>query len=63
MMAAMIVLSFVLAYPLFMLMVYILAKIIFTPLDKIAAEQQKERVVLLMKAKRVSKRERMLVHA
>jgi hypothetical protein len=63
MMAAMILLSFILAYPVFMLMIYVLAKIIFTPLDKIAAEQERERFVLLMKAKRIRKRDRTLVHA
>ena len=43
MMAAMIALSFVLAYPIFMFLIYLLAKIIFTPLDKVAADQDKER--------------------
>jgi hypothetical protein len=60
--AAMIVLSFVIAYPIFMVSVYYLAKFIFTPLEKAAAEQAKERTVLLMKAKRISRKER-LVHA
>jgi hypothetical protein len=62
MMAVMILLSFLLAYPIFMITIYLLAKIIFTPLDKLAAEQEKERFMLLMKAKRVRKRERGLVH-
>lgn len=62
MMAAMIVLSFILAYPVFMFMIYLLAKVIFTPLDKLAADQEKERFVLLMKAKRVRRKERRLVH-
>lgn len=61
-MAVMILLSFLLAYPIFMITIYLLAKIIFTPLDKLAAEQEKERFMLLMKAKRVRKRERGLVH-
>lgn len=61
-MAAMIVLSFVLAYPIFMFMIYLLAKVIFTPLDKLAADQEKERFVLLMKARRVKRKERRLVH-
>lgn len=61
--AAMIVLSFVIAYPVFMLFVYVLAKIVFTPLDKAAAEQQKERFVLMMKAKRTRKTGREVIHA
>jgi hypothetical protein len=60
--AAMIVLSFVIGYPVFMMFVYVVAKVIFTPLDKIAAEQERERFLLLMKARRVRKKER-LVHA
>lgn len=61
-MAAMILLSFVIAYPIFTVTIYLLAKIIFTPLDKLAADQEKERFLLLMKARRVRKRERGLVH-
>jgi hypothetical protein len=61
--ATMIVLSFVVAYPVFMMFVYFIAKIIFTPLDKAAAEQEKERFMLLMKARRTRKRERGLVSA
>ena len=61
--AAMIILSFVLAYPMFMLFVYVAAKMIFTPLDKAAAEQQKERFELLMKAKRMPRKHRVLAHA
>jgi hypothetical protein len=60
--AAMILLSFVIGYPVFMMFVYLVAKVIFTPLDKIAAEQEKERFMLLMRARRVRKKER-LVHA
>ena len=63
MMAAMVVLSFVIAYPLFMIMIYILARIIFSPLDKVSADQEKERFQLLMKARRVRRRERQFVHA
>jgi hypothetical protein len=60
--AAMIVLSFIIGYPVFMIFVYLVAKVIFTPLDKIAAEQEKERFMLLMRARRLRKKER-LAHA
>ena len=60
--AAMILLSFVIGYPVFMMFVYLVAKVIFTPLDKVAAEQEKERFMLLMRARRVRKKER-LAHA
>jgi H+/gluconate symporter-like permease len=63
MMAAMILLSIILAYPVFMLFMYFLAKVIFTPLDKAAAEHEKERFLLLMKARRTRKKERVFVHA
>jgi hypothetical protein len=63
MQVAMVALSIFLAYPVFMLFVYFVAKIIFTPLDKIAAEQEKERFILLMKARRTVRKQRGLVHA
>lgn len=61
-MELMIALAFVIGYPVFMIFSYGLAKLIFTPLDKLAQEQQKERVFLMIKAKRVKKMRR-LVHA
>jgi hypothetical protein len=61
-MTGMLILSFVLSYPIFLALVYLSAKIVFTPLDKVAQEQEKERFMLLMKAKRMKKKER-LVHA
>jgi hypothetical protein len=61
--ALMIVLSIALAYPVFMLFVYLVAKMIFTPLDRLAAEQQRERFELMMKARRVRKIERRMMHA
>jgi hypothetical protein len=61
--AMMIVLSFVIAYPVFMVFVYLVARIIFTPLDKAAAEQEKERFMLLMKARRIRRKERGFVTA
>ena len=63
MMAVMVLLSFIIAYPLFMFFIYLLARVIFTPLDKIAEEQQKERMMLLQKARRHRKRERQFAHA
>ncbi len=59
---AMLILSFLIAYPVFMLFVYMVAKVIFSPLDKIAEEQERERYILLLKAKRISRKEK-LVHA
>jgi hypothetical protein len=60
-MALMTVLSFVIGYPLFMLFVYFVAKVIFTPLDKIAVEQEREKMQLLKKARRVRRSERVKV--
>lgn len=57
-MALMTVLSFVIGYPVFMLFVYLVAKVIFTPLDKIAAEQEREKMQLLNKARRVRRSQR-----
>lgn len=51
----MLVLSFVIGYPLFMAFTYLLIKLIFPSTDKVAAEQQRERRALLIKAKRVRK--------
>jgi hypothetical protein len=57
-----ILLTFVLSYPIFMLCMYFAAKMIFTPLDKVAAEQERELRTLLFRAKRVKQPNR-LVHA
>jgi hypothetical protein len=57
-----ILLAFIISYPIFMICMYGVAKMIFTPLDKVAAEQEKELRMLLMKAKRVKRLPR-LAHA
>ncbi|HYF68046.1 MAG TPA: hypothetical protein VD884_07915 [Ohtaekwangia sp.] len=53
----MLVLSFVIGYPLFMAFTYLLIKIIFPSTDKVMAEQQREREMLLIKAQRIKKYE------
>jgi hypothetical protein len=54
-MAVMVVLSFVLAYPVFILTAYLLARVLFPDLQKVAEEQKREREVLYLKAQRVKK--------
>jgi hypothetical protein len=61
-MVIMLVLSIVLAYPVFMLCIYLMAKVIFTPLEKQAEDQRRERAELLIRARRVRRSDR-LVHA
>ena len=63
MMAIMIFLSFLIAYPIFMVLVYLTAKVIFSPLDSIVEEQQREKVMLLAKARRPEKRVRRFANA
>ena len=55
-MTAMILLAFVLGYPLIMVFGYFLAKVLFTPLDKIEQEQKQEKVLLMQRARRVKKK-------
>ena len=62
-MAIMIFLSFLIAYPIFMVLVYLTAKVIFSPLDSVAEEQQREKVMLLAKARRPEKRVRRFASA
>ena len=57
-MIGMIILSFVIGYPIFMFFAFYIAKMIFTPLDKIAQEQKRERELLLQRARRVPKLQR-----
>lgn len=61
-MSGMIVLAFLIGYPLFMLFAFAIAKLIFTPLEKIEQEQRRERELLLQRSRRVSKIHR-LAHA
>ncbi len=62
-MAIMIFLSFLIAYPIFMVLVYLTAKVIFSPLDSVVEEQQREKVMLLAKARRPEKRVRRFANA
>jgi hypothetical protein len=57
-MAAMIVLSFVIGYPVFLILAYVFMKLLFTPLDEVAAQQQNEKRLLLLKARRTRKKDR-----
>jgi hypothetical protein len=54
-MVVMVVLSFALAYPVFILTAYLLAKLLFPDLQRSAEEQKRERAVLYQKAQRVKK--------
>ena len=59
----MIVLSFILAYPVFMVFVYYVARAIFTPLEKVEAEKEREKQMLLLRARRIRRTSGKLVHA
>jgi hypothetical protein len=54
-MVVMVVLSFVLAYPVFIVAAYLLARMLFPDLQKSAEEQKREREMLYQKAQRVKK--------
>jgi hypothetical protein len=58
----MIVVAYVISYPLFMVFSYFVARALFMPMEKIALEKHKERVTLMLKARRV-KRTHRLIHA
>lgn len=51
----MILLSFVIGYPVFMAFSYFVAKLIFPPIDKVLSVQEEERKNLFIKAKRIKK--------
>ena len=51
----MLVLSFVIGYPLFMVFAFLLMKVIFPTTDKVVSEQQRERNLLQIKAKRMKR--------
>lgn len=57
-MAAMIAISFVAGYAAFMLLGYILFRALFPTDQKIAHKYQTERMILLQRARRVKRRER-----
>lgn len=54
-MVTMVVLSFVLGYPLFILTAYLLTKILFPDLQKLAEDQKRERALLYQKAQRIKR--------
>ena len=54
-MTTMIVLAFLLAYPAFMILAYGLSKVLFTPIDKVEAEQKREMALLLQRSRRSKK--------
>ena len=58
----MIVFAYVISYPLFMAFSYMVARSLFMPMEKIAIEKHKEKITLMLKARRV-KRTHRLVHA
>jgi hypothetical protein len=57
-MAGMILLSFVIGFPIFLVMIWVLVKVLFTPLDLLDAQQQNEKKMLLQRAKRVRRKDR-----
>lgn len=57
-MIGMVILSFLLGYPLFVAVAYLLAKVLFPDLKKLAEEQKREKLVLLQRAQRVKRRKR-----
>ena len=61
-MIGMIALAFLIGYPLFMIFAFAIAKLIFTPLEQIAQEQRREKELLLQRARRVSRIQR-IAHA
>lgn len=61
-MTGMIVLSFALGYPLFMVFAYALYKLLFTPLDRIEEEQKREKAMVLLRARRIKTRKREARH-
>lgn len=54
-MVGMVILSFLVGYPLFILIAFVLARLLFPDLDRVAEKQRKERYLLLQRAKRKSK--------
>lgn len=55
MVALMVIVSVVITFPVFLLFVYGLGRVIFTDIEKAEQQQVKEKQLLLMKAKRVKK--------
>ena len=60
-MAAMIAVSFVTGYAVFMLLGYVLFRALFPTDEKVARRYQSEKMILLQKARRVKRRERVRI--
>ena len=54
-MIGMVILSFLLGYPLFILTAFLLAKVLFPDLDKQVEEQKREKQLLMQRAQRVKR--------
>jgi F0F1-type ATP synthase membrane subunit b/b' len=52
-MVGMLILSFAIAYPVFMFLIWFLARLVFTPLDQAMHVRRRETALLLAKARRV----------
>jgi hypothetical protein len=56
----MILLSILISFPLFMAFSYMVAKAMFPSTERIAADQQRERLVLMQRARRVRRYDRVV---